>query len=64
MNAEKLIQRANEAANKLYHEGNSLEKMFFHRGYLESTIRELCVYLENANAEIRTLQAELRNLND
>lgn len=69
MDAQALIQRAKDAADKLYHEGISLDKLHFHRGYLESTIRELVVHLNNtqemlnyATDEIKTLQAELRNL--
>lgn len=62
MDADTLIHRAKDAADKLYHEGISLDKLSFQRGFLESTIRELCVYLQNANAEIKTLHDELRNL--
>ena len=69
MDAEHLILRAKEAADKLYHEGISLDKLNFHRGFLESTIRELVVYLNhsqellaNATDEIKTLHDELRNL--
>ena len=71
MDAEALIFRAKDAADKLYHEGISLDKLNFHRGFLESTIRELVVLinrqqelLEYSNDEIKTLQDELRNLND
>lgn len=63
MNADFLIQRAQEAADKLYQDNNP-DKLNYQIGFLYGTIRELCIYLENANAEIRTLQAELRNLND
>ena len=69
MNAENLINRAKEAADNLYHEGISLDKLNFHRGFLESTIRELVVHLNHsqellncATDEIKTLHAELRNL--
>jgi hypothetical protein len=62
MNADQLINRAKEAADKLYHDGLSLEKLNFHRGFLESTIRELVIYLDNANEEIKTLQAEIKEL--
>jgi phage-related tail protein len=69
MNAESLILRAKEAADKLYYEGISLDKLNFHRGYLESTIRELVVQLNNtqellsyATDEIKSLKDELRNL--
>ena len=64
MTADQLINRAQEAADKLYHDGLSLEKLNFHRGFLESTIRELVIYLDNANEEIKTLQDELRKAND
>ena len=62
MNADQLINRAKEAADKLYQDGLSLEKLNFHRGFLESTIRELVIYLDNANEEIKTLQAEIKDL--
>ena len=69
MNSNHLIERARAAATKLYHEGNSLEKMNFHIGFLESTIRELVVQLNNtqellsyATDEIKSLHDELRNL--
>ena len=55
MNADQLINRAKEAADKLYQDGLSLEKLNFHRGFLESTIRELVIYLDNANEEIKIL---------
>ena len=70
MDAQTLINRAKDAADKLYYEGDSMDKLNFHRGYLESTIRELVVYLNHsqellayANDEIKTLQDALRNLN-
>ena len=69
MDADTLIHRAKDAADKLYHEGISLDKLSFHRGFLESTIRELVVLvnrqqelLEYTNDEIKTLKDELRNL--
>ena len=67
MNSNHLIERARAAATKLYHEGNSLEKMNFHIGFLESTIRELVYTIQdlekdvsNAQDEITTLKKELR----
>jgi len=69
MDAQTLIDRAKNAADKLYYEGDSMDKLNFHRGYLESTIRELVVYLNHsqellsyATDEIKTLHDELRNL--
>ena len=63
MNADFLIQRAQEAADKLYQDNNP-DKLNYHIGFLHGTIRELCIYLDNANTEIKTLQDELRKAND
>ena len=70
MNADFLIQRAQEAADKLYQDNNP-DKLNYHIGFLHGTIRELVVLvnrqqelLEYSNDEIKTLQDELRNLND
>ena len=63
MNADFLIQRAQEAADKLYQD-NSTDKLNYQIGFLYGTIRELCIYLEIANAEIKTLQDELRKADD
>ena len=71
MNADQLISRARSATDKLYQDDNTPGKKNFHIGFLESTIRELVVLinrqqelLEYTNDEIKTLQDELRNLND
>ena len=71
MNADQLISRARSATDKLYQDDNTPGKKNFHIGFLESTIRELVVLinrqqelLEYSNDEIKTLQDELRNLND
>ena len=59
MDAEALIHRAKDAADKLYHEGISLDKLNFHRGFLESTIRELVYVIQDLEGDISNLKHEI-----
>ena len=59
MNADQLIDSADNLARKMYENADPADRLAYQVGLLQGRIRELCYILNNTTDELRQLQREL-----
>ena len=64
MNAEQLIQSAQELADRMYADAHPADRLAFQVGLLQSRIRELCYIYQNTADELRNVQRQMKSLED
>ena len=64
MDADHLIESANQLANKMYEGAHSADRLAYEVGLLRGRIRELCYIYNNTSDELRNVQRQMKSLED